>query len=371
MEINYTEDTAAYDSVLINLLCTKACNYKCDHCMYGCVPQKKVTYMSEEVLSKIYHQVVQPAKELGLDVRVNFVGGEPTLDIDEFRRVWQRVMAWGVTYEMTTNGWWLADKHAFEEVIKIIGYDVEREGTAIRISDSEWHDVWRSESCKRILRKWRDFKEMPIEYYDSDEPAICPHCRDGDIVDADTVDDETNEEYFCKSCKEGVSSTDYYLSREEENFSYGFWDALKQFLEIQEHMYIDNSISELGLQKVSPNGRGAKLGGHQTHTCNVGQEEAILTFNPNGSIQEVCCVGGPTPLGNVDDGVAMLLARRESFIGYIYEKTNAKQVYANKFKYAGGCESGEICVECKSLCSAWKRECKDKVAPLILTTIEE
>jgi organic radical activating enzyme len=153
------------EDIPIGLLTTLQCNFSCGHCMYECGPDRPAEYMSNDVLAKIERQVARMHGERTWTL-INLIGGEPTLRPNELGRILNIVKQWGVTVEMTTNGWWLKSDHAARAVLGAIAPYVDSDGTpedgiSVRISQDPHHDVFHPEKLRgrmeeRLKMLWED-----------------------------------------------------------------------------------------------------------------------------------------------------------------------------------------------------------------------
>jgi MoaA/NifB/PqqE/SkfB family radical SAM enzyme len=70
----------------IELLITRKCNMYCSHCFYDCGPKESAKYMDAEMLTKVKKQI-EFLIDLNISPVINIVGGEPTINLNEFKRV--------------------------------------------------------------------------------------------------------------------------------------------------------------------------------------------------------------------------------------------------------------------------------------------
>lgn len=162
-------------SIMIELMITRNCCYYCKHCMYDCGPKASKEYMSDEVLDKVKLQV-DFLKRFNMNVAVNLVGGEPTIDFDKFSHIFEKVMTWNCSFTMTTNGWWLSNKKDTDRFFEIVSKYAPADGQShfskdsnrgfnIRISDDPYHEKQRKvKDINYALSKIFSDKELSEKY---------------------------------------------------------------------------------------------------------------------------------------------------------------------------------------------------------------
>lgn len=316
LEALYTEFSTPGE-VLFNLKLVNSCNFACGHCMYSCKPlaAAKEVWMSTHVLNQLLDLAGQFINK-EQTVTFNLIGGEPTKNLKEFRRILDYLLndsrGNNITFEMTTNGWWLRSYDTLCEFALAVGPHIDR--MAIRLSNSDYHDKFRSPVEKQIFAQHeKDIKAVYgdkisslervftyyFDYYSFDG-VKCPKCA------AQMFDPK------CQECKEEMDEDDYYsLSDAGYNLPGQQWLQTLAESSKDGHIYIDRKIA--GEDKVSPVGRAAKNGiGWQETDCWDGR--ALFTFEPTGDIQGVCCVGGSVPLGNVDLGAWPLFVLAREYV---------------------------------------------------------
>ena len=304
------EDIEDIEEVSINLLLTYQCNLACDHCMYMCSPSRSPEYISNEVLWSIRDEV-EKLEENDTIVRINLVGGEPTLNMTEFERVWREVNSWGVPVEMTTNGWWAENPETFKEFLRITKNDILDTDMYVRISNSVWHESQRTPMHQKLLENFKSILQEPHEvsdYFGIDPDPECPHC--GETGLEENEDSESwDDEYLCPHCEGTCSNEEYYEACDESigDFSWAYQP------ELAEHIYLDTKVDE---RKIARTGRAKKLNfGSQAPSCY--NREETLTFDYKGNVREVCSVGGQCPTMTVSDGIEHLIKTRQSFIAEV------------------------------------------------------
>ena len=145
-------NTLRKDGLLIELLITKKCNMSCVHCMYECGPQCSADYMSNDTLEKVKRQVTF-LDSVRSSSTINLIGGEPTINLNEFERIFNKVFEWNTNITISTNAWWLSSekttKRFFDIVSKIIpgtGESISKNTGrrfAVRLSNDPYHYIQR------------------------------------------------------------------------------------------------------------------------------------------------------------------------------------------------------------------------------------
>jgi len=292
------------DSVTICLFVTQSCNFECRHCMYGEKLTNSATYMSNEILWEVRNQI-EILQSLDIPVTVNLIGGEPTLNLNEFERVLDHVARWDVQIEMTTNGWFLRSLELTEKFLKIVRPYIDtqysEDGLTIRISNDDYHTEQRGFDVKQAFDSIWDDGEL---FYEKD--YYCPDCAEW-FDDEDKPDDD-----ICPHCLEN-NDEEIYL-----DFDYrdsGFYiDDPRQADDLQ-WMYIENNDRkyQLGTGVISiGNGQGW---GSINHSWDSGcyKNVSTLTYTPEGQLTDICCRGSWLNLGNVYDNPITLILLAEKF----------------------------------------------------------
>ncbi len=334
------------DSIGINLLLTRKCNLTCDHCMYASSPKMSDNWMTFEDLRSI-ETFCDQLDELDVRPMINLVGGEPTLDLNQFERILRDVVQWDYPIEMTTNGWWLEDAEAFVRFARIIG---GAPFLNIRISNTIWH--------KRGKHFPKDHKEL--ESYLED---IASHV--GETPKCDTCDGELsysigsdNCEYTCEKKCEPISQEDYH--DKEAMLNDRLYGAAQSLLEVIENhdLYLDRRIDST--EKISPVGRARMYNmGSQDGACHPTQDMkfTFMPGSPGGTpapLYDACCNGGKLPLGNACDGALTLLALRHDYMKALHKEIpiTYSSTAANNYNPGGGIR----CHGCASFGAKWTRE---------------
>ena len=304
--------------VTINLQLVNSCNFACGHCMYACRPLDKQTeeWVSNDTLAELF-SFLKPLIHQGHNIALNLIGGEPTKDLDQFRRILDFIMSQdrsNINVEMTSNGWWLRSWETLCKFASVTAPHIDE--LNIRLSNSIYHDPFRTPTEKRIFAiqskkpSWSPYVNplaqlltYAFDYYDS-EP-LCPHCGKGLAPEK------------CPHCGEEITEDEYY---EAQDNSYNITGAcqIPQLLKACENdqLYIDRKVTDD--TKVSPVGRALKKGiGCQKVKCWDGR--MIFTIEPSGKLQGICCVGGHVPLGHIRDGAKTLYNRATKYISAIEE----------------------------------------------------
>jgi organic radical activating enzyme len=182
----------------IHLLLTEQCNYKCGHCMYDCGPDKSSLYMSDDILQKAKKQI-KFLNSCNIPVVVNLIGGEPTLNFNEFERIFKEVSTWDCSLVSTTNAWWIDNDELVNRFFDIIGSKVnslrlykQEKGfnrvlvnkfINIRISTDEYHSKQQKienldDKLIWIFNNSKKFKELNLPIPDKDFRWITTQSQD-------------------------------------------------------------------------------------------------------------------------------------------------------------------------------------------------
>lgn len=302
------EDAQGGEEVIISLKLTSACNFACDHCLYSCGKQRNPKYMQDEILRKVHRQIMT-LKEIGVTPSLNIIGGEPTLDMNEFARV----MEWAydmmrkeyVHVHVVTNGWWIDDPGALYKMIEIMSrapeLGIENNGLTVDISRDQWHAKFQESDdprakLARILDSPGEYAiDGYIDFPNGDLIWICPECGE-----------EYEQGEMCEEC-------------DCEPFPELRYDAYEMIKDIspegdfREWFIMDHFTSEKG---VIPTGRGANVSTDQHYTrCGGGKIDAlVITFESNGKVSDMCCAGSMLPVGDVNDHPLALLTAAQLFV---------------------------------------------------------
>jgi hypothetical protein len=286
-------EQAKNNTVTINLLVTLQCTLACRHCFFGCSPKGSqgredlgTVYMSNDVLGAVW-VMVQRFQELDVNVEVNVIGGEPTINLNRFSEIMDIVGSWGVKVTMVTNGWWLARPETSRRFFQAIQHLVDTDGDpeesiSVRISNDAWHDEWRKQKLMNdISCLWRDsdYAEWVCEDYE----MYCSNCgrtqETGDV---------------CEEC-ENATFRDYYNHIVPEPNPNGPWihmEQEKQYTPIQSG-YCQVAGSEI--------------------TCDS-NSHYDLSFEPDGALMDICCRGSYLRAGTVYDDPIELLCYADMFL---------------------------------------------------------
>ncbi len=329
---------ATKDDVLVNLLLTLQCNYQCAHCMYRSGPQKPKTYMSYDDLHHI-GDFIQKMVEAGLRPTVNLVGGEPTLNMGEFHRCLSTLNmllgdTQGVTFEMTTNGWWLRSWTTTKLFLKAVRDARMSESLCIRISDSDYHRQWRGKEAPliRLLSTYSDRDEALrslMEHWDEEERAKadvevecaeCAHCFTGGSCCPECAHDNDQAYYEVCDALPGARSRE------------GIWWVLESLMK-EDHLYVDVQGSEgmVPVGRARDNHLG-QVGGHCPAHADI-----KFTFQPGGTLQGICCHGGEVPLGHASEGW-MLFMRRIGFLQSLEKRYPSREGRDGMFERCENCD---------------------------------
>jgi len=324
------------DGIIINLQLTEQCNFACDHCFYAASPRSPKGYMSSDVLAQVHDFIYCCLDDLlAPSVTVNFIGGEPTLNLKEFKRCFREAMNWCWTHghrldwEMTTNGWWLNDDKRTLEFMEIIKDDIPRDGTVereeggtfrIRVSDTLWHREWRkgwlkNKSVKNRVRElFSDDGSFDNPFYSATSTCNeCGHIQNGYY-----------EEEPCEVCQTGnyeASETDVYFPKSDPNGGWIYadtWDNKERVIPShpERGQFGWNDHGER-------NGPGSGCGTHM-----------IVTFKPDGSHLDGCCRGSNLPFGSVADHPLVLLGINNTFLAQ--ERPSCRECHFRAKEWEGG-----------------------------------
>jgi RNA polymerase subunit RPABC4/transcription elongation factor Spt4 len=287
--------------VILNLWLTEACNFQCAHCFYGKSPRSPKGYISNDMLYAIYSQQVRPLLDMKLGLTVNLIGGEPTLNLDEFERVLNTIETWGslpneIEIEMTTNGWWLQRaKHArrFLEIVRHLASDDGIEnGFSVRVSSGRYHqEFFKYGDPKSLLDELFESGSVNGEPVLWEEEKVCMSCNETFDTDQEACPECGSEDYDYQE-KYG------YVSIEPPN-SNSPW--------IYAQDTDGEGIAPSGIRgEWGNNDKGARWPGY----CG----NLSLCFDPKGYQRDGCCSGGDHPFGTVDDHPLVLLTLIRNFI---------------------------------------------------------
>jgi hypothetical protein len=314
--------------ITINLLLTEKCNFKCEHCFYGSGPSKPKAYISDEILYQV-GQMINTLEEAGIYTDLNLIGGEPTVNLNEFARVWrwaEGFLSGDVNLEMTTNGWWLSKPESARKFFEIVGrtayeWDDEDLKVSIRISGDGFHEPFRTGNntdgpslqgmLEEILERGSLYDE-PVTYKFS---YTCGSC---DYV----IENQYAEEDQCPKCGNEMYYDDERLVNMPE-YDPGFnW------------IYVD---THLDWSNVVPSGIRGQFGSN-TFTCTGENNRGFyLTFLPNGNHSDGCCRGSNMPFGRINDHPLVLLALIQNFFNdkepECYNCRTKAQGYARSNKF--------------------------------------
>ena len=345
------EEILGITEVHVNLLVTRRCNYECAHCMYAAGPKLPGEYMRYEDVAEVL-EFIRKLREVLPDANfsVNFVGGEPTLDMDRL----ENVIRWiqedpDISIEMTTNGWWLESLDTTVDFYqKIFPYFSETE-SLIRISHSPYHQPFRSESLNRTLGSVT-LRNSASSFHDVLEERI--QCFEEEIFEdtVDMTDDEMHERNYAMETHRGLGE------------AYGFLHESSA-----EYLYLDHQLS--GSDKVSPVGRArgsSIVPANQDGSCHK-VNDVKFTFMPTkegerpARLYDPCCNGGKVYLGWADEGLDLLI-RRYLFMESLHATYREPRVPGYGYR---NLLEGKRCYNCPSFGAKWLRENKEACQPEI------
>jgi hypothetical protein len=259
------------------------------------------------------------------------VGGEPTLDLDEFERVLDTVTEWQLPLEMTTNGWWLRSHQTLTKFLRIVLPAVRDHEMTIRISDSVWHDAFRTPHELRLLEVGlEDLFSNPFDHLYQYEPSKCPECGQ-----TETEENEVGDR-VCVGC--GCSEDDFYPDMPGMSII----EEAHQYLE---RIHVDRQGNNP--EKLSPVGRARRsyFAAGQDGACGA-TADVKFTFEPGAKLYDPCCNGGHVKLGSARDPEQLFRARYW-FMRALHAKFPSPQSY--KHNALGG----ERCRQCPVFGAQW------------------
>lgn len=315
--LNQIED----DGITFTLMLTEQCNFKCGHCFYSCGPDGKKGYMKPSVYLAALDQIFAISDRIEHpNIKINLIGGEPTLNMDEFEAALSTVFDWlqceyisGL--EITTNGWWL---HKEEDTIKFFGaisnvvpesYLGLDNGFVVRVSNDAWHDEFRPDRLKsdNDVTQTRDrLKYALSDTWDSyilfGTNLLCEECEvafkewvieNGDDCPISGCSGDIYEDEFIH--------TSYVLPNPEESTEHEDW------------IYVEKHNGDPSM--IMPLGRGEAMGSNDKCRhggCNA-KYGGYLTYRPDGTLSDICCSGSEFPAGTCHDDPFELLAMAMDF----------------------------------------------------------
>lgn len=306
--------------ITVNLDCTQRCNFECAHCMHSAGPRSGMSiYATDSTILRIarfFDQAIDMFPDASLSL--NFVGGEPTLNLNQFRRIVFNSnyrMSDSVRFEMTTNGWWLekaANIVRFAEAVRPM-LNEDRVG-AIRISNDKWHQEFRKDSPNkayiRLFDEWRVGQKLWHEQGESYRKRL------------DNYMDEMVRDFSDRNPHRDVSAVQELIDHEA--------------------MHIATLAREYGEQKVSPVGRAVEKGiGYQYGSCN--NSYAYFDVDPLGNIIGFCCLGSRVRNVAVLEDFAGALKMREAFMRKVSQVCSVSAGARGDDKYCDLCP--EVCNE--------------------------
>lgn len=284
-------------SVIISLLITQQCNFRCAHCMYGDLLGPS-PYMSNEVLQAVWRQV-QTLQQYGAMVRINLIGGEPTINLNEFKRILDEVASWpDVTVEMTTNGHFLYRDVLATRFFEIVSPYVHDETLVIRVSNDQYHNEFRKIPVDIASLDDRIgeliYKEVPYL-------AECFNCNEEYELDSDFTGD-----FLCPECNEICE-----ISWEYDEYNTAI--DLPPIDESSPWIYIE--MYKRGADHVIKIGNAESWGNinwSYHNGCSSGYN--VLSYDVDGNLLDICCRGSRLRIGSVNDDPYVLLTLANDFI---------------------------------------------------------
>lgn len=293
---------AREDQQIISLMLTEQCNFACSHCFYGCSPNSPKGYMSQEVLDAL-RRAIFDLNKLEIDVSLNLIGGEPTLNLPEFERIfdWAESLVEipEVVLEMTTNGWWLQRPEPCRRFLQIVrraalSYGGRENGFTIRISGDRFHQENRPSYVK--------MKQMLEELFEygsvNDEPVAW-----GEIWECN--DCGRSGSGYVDECPDPDCASQDITTDQQEYISLPENDPNDPWIYVED---------DLNYHNVIPSGIRGQFGGNELTCSRKHYSHAhALTFHTNGQHGDGCCRGSEMPFGDVNDHPLVLLALNLAF----------------------------------------------------------
>ena len=261
----------------INLMLTTQCNFECGHCFYSCGPDNNPEYMNSDILDTAIRAAEQ------LDATINLIGGEPTLNLPAFERIFDRVTQSSCNIEMTTNGWWLDKPAAAARFMRIVRNAADYSQIQVRISNDRFHqEFWKRDKANLL----DELFECPEDYFGC--TYYCPECG------------REKGDHFCAECAEECDS--------EPNIDFNLPEPPNT---IDPWIWVEKDRS----YEPVPNGRGIdQWQGIFLYGCQEYSKVCGLTYRPDGTVTDPGGCGCGMILGSYKDDPAEMLARAERFV---------------------------------------------------------
>lgn len=304
-----------------NLYLTEQCNFACPRCFYGCSPQGPRGYMEDDMLQRAIDSAAtlqmytQAVGEWPIGVDLNSIGGEPTLNLDQFARCIDylyRNRGNNMGMEMTTNGWWMKEPKFARRFLEAVAEAVERgdpedNSLSIRISDSLDHEQFRPAwmqgkgKLQSLIAELLESGRIRDESVVFEEWSECDKCeaRVDYWVDGDK----------CEKCEEeGDEDPGTMVGHSEEHVTLpGLVPGGMPWLYVE-----DQRDRSCDIPSVANGGRGGNDLGARGW---CGPNHGVLSFDPRGRLRDACCRGSDmTGFGTVDDDPLVLLTLVNIFL---------------------------------------------------------
>lgn len=300
-------------ALLANINLTNTCNFRCAHCLMESGPDVRDGWLAPEALVDIMDFVEETRG--ARDVRINFIGGEPTLRMEVFEMALRMTFSrfgGDATYETTTNGWWLRNMDKFIEVMQVLANCGQ--ALCIRVSASPFHDVYRREEAP-FLRS-TDHLRNAIEGRDLQDHFFRQLCQpEGECTCCGAALRMEKDGTCCGECGANLEARDYGGDGLKEMRMEHLCQRLAEMIDDHE-LHVDQQRNG----RVLVTGRAATT---QVGTVggDCGWDESCIkfTFNPDASVRDVCCSGGRVPAGHARDGWKLHL-RRVAFMRELHNK---------------------------------------------------
>jgi hypothetical protein len=310
-----------HDHIVVNLWLTEQCNFECGHCFYMMSPRSPKGYMSDEMLAKLRGFVLTLREKYRANVDVNLIGGEPTLNLKEFKRCLDYVMQWqndtslgGISFEMTTNGWWLSKPKWTVEFFEAVLPHVAEEygdGLIIRVSDDSYHMPFRpgflkNKRVKPVLGELLENGRINDEPVFWSETAVCECGYEGSYYEWNGCP-KCGKEDWTDIKEEYLLSHDIPSVEEGAPWIYADQPDIQRFSRYDKGRQDDYSW-------VVPSNDGCDWGKSDKGArgqCHTGVQE--VTFDPKGVHRDGCCSGSDMQFSTIDDDPLVVLGLNNTF----------------------------------------------------------
>jgi len=139
--------------MVLALMVTKQCNFRCEHCMVD--SSKEFSLISPSIVDKYYDML-----KIGCPDDVFLLGGEPFLHIDTIENIIEMTKPYCERIVVFSNGTFLLDNSLTERIQKL--------GVTIRISDDKFHRKSWTPELEQLIQQ----SEFWIVPKDTEEDMI-------------------------------------------------------------------------------------------------------------------------------------------------------------------------------------------------------